>query len=329
MSNDRQYRTGLKTLAAATAMALSSGAVALDVPGPVVDREWLSANLGDDNLVVIDIRHPVDSAFVAPEWKKDEKTGEEYLARVGGHISGATVVDAKTIRAKRDIDGETVKKLIPDRESFERLMQSWGVDADDTIVIAPMGFGAGDMTNATRLYWQMKYYGEDDIAILDGGTSGWLAAGGEHSAEKRTAESGDWSASEEREEILATTQEVEAAQGSGVQIVDTRSPNQYMGVFTKSYVFDDGHIAGAKNYPTSLMSEAGMATNFLAAERYRKLMTRLGINPDSPAITTCNSGHLGSGGWFILHEILGNDNVALYDGSMHEWTLRGNKAVAF
>jgi|GEM_PF-3162347 len=28
-----------------------------------------------------------------------------------------------------------------------------------------------------------------------------------------------------------------------------------------------------------------------------------------------------SGGWFIQHELLGNKNVKLYDGSMHEWTL--------
>lgn len=38
-------------------------------------------------------------------------------------------------------------------------------------------------------------------------------------------------------------------------------------------------------------------------------------------IEFCNTGHLASNGWFVSHELLGNKEAKLYDGSMVEWTL--------
>lgn len=34
----------------------------------------------------------------------------------------------------------------------------------------------------------------------------------------------------------------------------------------------------------------------------------------------CNTGHLGSGTWFILREVMGHRQARLYDGSMAAWT---------
>ncbi len=317
----------LKALFAGAAMMASSSAMALDVPGPLVDSEWLASHLGDDDLVVLDVRHPTKSANVAPKYVKNDK-GERQLVRVGGRIAGALVIDGKEVRASREIDGETVKKMVPAKADFEKMMQSWGIDSDDAVVLSPMGFGGGEVTLATRLYWQMKYYGADNIAILNGGTSKWLAEGRDWETGMGSADAGDWTATAERDEILATTGETRDALSSGYQIMDTRAPSQYMGVYTKSYVYDEGHIAGAKNYPNDLLTEAGSGAEFLPAEDYRKMMASMGIDPSLPTITVCNSGNLASGGWFIMHEILGNDEAQLYDGSMHEWTLRGNKAVS-
>ena len=50
------------------------------------------------------------------------------------------------------------------------------------------------------------------------------------------------------------------------------------------------------------------------------MMRAKGLNPDVPTVTYCDSGHLSTGQWFIMHELLGNKNVKQYDGSMHEWT---------
>ncbi|MDH5396071.1 MAG: rhodanese-like domain-containing protein, partial [Gammaproteobacteria bacterium] len=53
----------------------------------------------------------------------------------------------------------------------------------------------------------------------------------------------------------------------------------------------------------------------------KSLFEQMGITTDKNSITYCNSGHLATGSWFVLSEILGNKNVKMYDGSMHQWTL--------
>jgi thiosulfate/3-mercaptopyruvate sulfurtransferase len=60
---------------------------------------------------------------------------------------------------------------------------------------------------------------------------------------------------------------------------------------------------------------------FPSVEELSKLYQAMHLQDAAPSIAYCNSGHLASGGWFIQHELLGNKNVKLYDGSMHEWTL--------
>ncbi|MDH3900241.1 MAG: rhodanese-like domain-containing protein [Gammaproteobacteria bacterium] len=109
--------------------------------------------------------------------------------------------------------------------------------------------------------------------------------------------------------------------GSIAWLVDTRAISQYLGTRKKSYVYDKGHIPGARSFPNELMNSAGMPARFLPADELRQLMQAMNIDTDADTITYCNSGHLASGGWFIMSELLGNKNVSVYDGSMHEWTL--------
>ena len=50
-----------------------------------------------------------------------------------------------------------------------------------------------DVNDGMRLYWQFKVYGEDNIAVLNGGTAGWIAAGREVSTAAVTPAAGNWS----------------------------------------------------------------------------------------------------------------------------------------
>ena len=96
----------------------------------------------------------------------------------------------------------------------------------------------------------------------------------------------------------------------------------------RDYVYDYGHLEGAQLYPTDLMfkNSAG-ALKFMSADTYRALFKGQGIDPQKDAITYCNSGHLASGPWFLMSEIMGNKRTRLYDGSMHEWTLEKRPVV--
>lgn len=300
-------------------------AVAANVPGPLVETGWLAKN--QNKVMILDIRNDVKSFTKKPVFKKDKKSGKQKLRKVGGHIPGAIMVKYKKLRAVRKIDGRKVIKMIPGKNTFEKMMQSWGINKDSAVVIVSKGRGDGDVTMATRLYWQMKYYGFDNMAILNGGMAQWLVDKRAVSIKASKAKKGNWLATAERNEIFATSQDVETAMKAKVQLVDTRPISFYLGTRRKkSYVFSDGHIPGAKLYPNELLTTK-MPAKFLKVSDSKSLFKQMGINPDKQAIAYCNSGNLATGSWFIMSELMGNKNVKMYDGSMHQWTLEKRKVT--
>lgn len=300
-------------------------AVAGSLPGPVVETDWLANN--KSNVVILDIRKDVKSFIKKPKYKKNKKTGKKKLAKVGGHIPGAILVNYKKLRAAKKIDGRKVVKMIVSKSAFEKLMQSSGVNKDSNVVIVSKGQDNGDMTMATRLYWQMKYYGHDNMAILNGGTAQWILDKRAINTKKSKAKKGNWLATAERKEILATSAEVEAAVKAKTQLVDTRPISLYLGTWRKkSYVFANGHIPGAKAFPNELLTTP-MPAKFLSVSKSKTLFEQMGINADKQSVAYCNSGHLATGSWFVMSELMGNKNVKMYDGSMHQWTLEKHDVI--
>ncbi|MCG6976795.1 MAG: hypothetical protein LJE56_10420 [Acidiferrobacterales bacterium] len=289
------------------------------LPGPLVETSWLAKNSG--SVVILDVRKDVKSFTAKPKYKRDKKTGKLKFAAVGGHIPGAVLVDYGKVRVDRKIDGRVVTRLVPDKARFEALMQGWGVNKDSAIVVVSKGESSGDVTNATRLYWQIKYFGHDNVAVLNGGTAQWILDRRKVSTEASKASTGNWVATTERKEILATSDDVAKAMKKGVQLVDTRDLVQYIGTYKKSYVYAKGHIPGAKNFPVDLVTSVSMPARFTSVSDFKKLTAAMNVNTGAETITYCNSGHLATGAWFLMSEVMGNNKVRMYDGSMHEWTL--------
>jgi thiosulfate/3-mercaptopyruvate sulfurtransferase len=290
-------------------------------PGPLVETDWLAKNR--DKVVILDVRKDVKSFTKKPVYKKDKKSGKSKLVRVGGHIPGALLVNYSKVRENRMVDGKKVTRMIPVKKDFENLMQKVGLNKDSSVVIVSKGESNGDMTMATRLYWQLKYYGQQNMAILNGGMAQWILDKHKVSTKAEKQNKGNWLATKEDNSIFASSEDVASAvKNNNAQLVDTRAVSLYLGTwYKKSYVYDKGHIKGAKNYPNELLTKPGLPARFISGKDTRALMDRLGIDTSARSITYCNSGHLASGSWFLMSEVLGNKNVKLYDGSMHEWTL--------
>lgn len=303
------------------ALLLSQLSIAMELPGPLISTDWLAKN--SDKVTILDIRNDTKSFTAKPVFHKDKKTNKKKLVKVGGHIPGALLVNYKKIRSNRIISGKEVTRMLPERRKFEELMQSIGLNKDAVVVIVSEGQGNGDMSMATRLYWQLKYYGQDNMAILDGGTAQWIIDNKPVNQKAGKSSKGNWQATAERTEILATSEDVSHAIASkDTQLMDTRMLSLYLGTWRKkSYVYSDGHIPGAKPFPNELLTQPTAPAKFISATQAKQLATTLGINTEGKIITYCNSGHLASGSWFLMSEVLGNKNVKLYDGSMHQWTL--------
>ena len=313
----QQYITALLVLVCLTA---SHAVSALQVPGPLVDTDWLEQHL--DEVRILDVREDIESFTRKAVLVRKRFTGDLRLRRPGAHIPGAVLVDFLNIRTSREIDGRNVRYMTPDKVEFEELMQSWGVNNDEPIVITNQGTGNGAVTMATRLYWQVKYFGHDNVAILDGGTASWLLEQKPASIETNVPQAGNWVAREERESLLANSDDVaRAITDENTELVDTRSLGFYLGMLRQPYVRKKGHIPNAKVFPNELLSSAGAPAYFSDPEELQQVAVALAINHRSNLITYCNSGQFASASWFVFHELMGNPNVRLYDGSMHQWAL--------
>ncbi|MDZ7663309.1 sulfurtransferase [Thiohalophilus sp.] len=294
-----------KLLSVATLLVgVVSAAHAAKVPGPLVSTDWLQNNLQD--VVILDVRKSHEGVKFVP---------------------GSVQVPWKQVRTNNQVDkdGETHDKLLPSKQAFETLMQERGVNNNSAVVIVTPGTGAGDVTWGTRLYWTLKYYGHDNMALLDGGAAKWTKEKRPLVPNARNPGKGNFTASAERRELLATSKDVAEALARGdTQLIDGRDEAQYLGLGRRPYVSAKGHIKGAINLQPYMLvlnpKNGAKSAPFHDAKTLKAVAQAKGISIDKPTITYCDSGHLSSGHWFVMSEILGNKNAAVYDGSMHAWT---------
>lgn len=290
-----QILAGLFCITATTALA--------EVPGPLVSTEWLAANSSD--VVLLDVRKATDTFMDV------------------GHIPGAILVNFGQINGTLEVDGVTLKQMAPQAADFSALMQASGVSNDSTVVITSGGDTTDQVTQATRLYWVLKYFGHDDVAILNGGTAQWLADEMAISDDFSDEVAGNYVAGAPHDEILATTAQVAAASADGTAaIFDARGLDQYIGLrYKQGFVLEAGHIPGAMLATGSIFQANSGPKVFEDTSKILAGLAALGAEGSS--IAYCNSGQFSSSLWFMMHELAGNNEARLYDGSMHAWTNTG------
>lgn len=317
-------KQGMATLAMGLITTLAQAGI---LPGPLVETDWLAQNA--EKVQIVEVRSNIKSFVAKPEISVDAK-GKKTVEEVGGHIPGSILANFKNVRTDRVINGKKVQYMIPEAAEFQKYARDTGVKAGKPIVLVPVGVEVADVDEALRVYWQFKVYGEDDVAVLNGGYMAWLLEGRPF-AQNNTAIPGDWTVKGDRTaQWFASSDDVQAAiQNKSATLVDARDAPTYHGLSKRDYVYDFGHLEGALLYPTDLMfKNTGGALKFMPADTYRALFKGQGIDPQKEAITYCNSGHLASGPWFLMSEVMGNKQTRLYDGSMHEWTLEKRQTVS-
>jgi len=313
---------------------LSATVSATQVPAPLVDTQWLRNNL--DKAVILDVRRDV---------KSFEKRGKQAGAvnpcgvarqksplKVAGHIPGAVLVPWNKVTAKRKVGGKTLKALVPAKSDFERLMQKSGVDNDSTLVITSKGEAIIHTALAARLFWTLKYFGFDNMALLDGGTAQWIKDKQKIEFGRSKAKKGDFKTTAERSEILASMEDVEKlTKGQGTdQLVDVRSPAEYLGLTASGKLAPSvkGHVASAKSFPISLYANSFGTATLYDKDRIKQVAALLKVDTEAPTVFMCSSGVMASLAWFVTYELMGNKNTRLYDGSMHEWSHNGKPVVS-
>ena len=261
----------------------------------LVSTEWLAEHLGDANIVVAEV---------------DEKP-DLYDT---GHIPGAV-----NLHWRNDLQDPIVRDLV-DQATFERLLGERGIGNETTVVLY------GDRNNwfAAYAYWYLKSYGHADVRILNGGRDLWIAEGREVTKDAPQVTPTTYKATPRDEEIRAYQRQVQDWLDSSAHVlVDVRSPAEFRGELIAPEGYEQegaqrpGHIPGAKGIPWS--TAANEDGTFKSAEELRELYGSQGVTADKQVVAYCRIGERSAHTWFVLHELLGYENVRNYDGSWTEW----------
>lgn len=267
---------------------------------PIVTAGWLHSQLTEKSALQIAI---VDCRFALT----DPDLGQEQYRTA--HILGSHYLDLN-----RDLSSPTRehggRHPLPDDRVLGEKLATMGID-DRTLVIA---YDDSRFAFAARLWWLLRYYGHDRVAVLDGGYRNWVAAGYPVTAElPQISRRGNFQPQPQPHRIVDIAG-VRAIQHSPAHaLIDSREPDRYLG---KTEPIDPvaGHIPGAVNYPwQDVSTPAGFA---LPIERQRNRWAAIlsGVEP----IVYCGSGVTACVNLLSL-EIAGIDRAKLYPGSWSDW----------
>jgi len=262
----------------------------------LVETQWVEDHLNDESVRIVEV-------------------DENPALYAESHIPGAIGFDWK-----RDLQDPVKRDFLGPKE-FALLMGERGISNDHTIVLY------GDRNNwfAAYTYWYFRYYGHDAVRLMNGPREKWIAENRATTRDLPNYDSASFSVSAADDAIRARREQVLEALGAGShRLVDVRSPQEFSGELIAMPGYEQegaqraGHIPGAKSVPwAQAVREDG---TFKPREELEELYTTKDVVAgDTPIIAYCRIGERSAHTWFVLHELLGRDDVRNYDGSWTEW----------
>jgi thiosulfate/3-mercaptopyruvate sulfurtransferase len=248
----------------------------------VVDAAWLEEHLGDEDLVVGDVRGP--------------------NAHTRGHIPGSRplVLGSPPPAA----DEETARALA---EEIALRLRRHGITGRERLVLVDRGDGVGAMPALQMA----ELAGHPNVAVLLGGMAGWQGELEEGTVELEPVREADL---EPNPRALPTRQELMERLGDEtLTILDVRTPDEYTGRRGSACDPRQGHIPGARLLELGeLFDGPGLPAS---PDRVRELV---GLPEGAEIVAYCHSGSRSALAALALRAA-GYD-ARNYPGSWHEWS---------
>ena len=260
---------------------------------PLVEPAWLLENLDKPDIRVLDL----------------QSSGGYRQA----HLPGAVHTDYGQWRVK---GRHGVPQMLPEKDYLDKLIGQLGIDNSTHVILAPVGAGASDMAVATRIYWTFKAMGHDNISILNGGLIAYSQMPGSHFVQEAHVPEAKQFKSRVREDYFPDAEEVKAALDRGVTFVDSRSYGEYIGKVGGGWGSRAGTIPGSILLTYDQLVVGGWVHDL---EKIKGIYQSKGVPLEGEQISFCHTGHRTSLSWFVSHELLGNQDARMYDGSTIEW----------
>lgn len=269
---------------------------------PLESADRLRERLGEPGLSVVDCR-----------WRLGEPgAGErDYFA---GHVPGAAFLDVDTDLAAPP--GEGGRHPLPSAEQFEAAARRAGIGADSRVLALDEAGEGG----AARLWWLLRHFGHERVAVLDGGMRAWRAAGGPLRAGPEHIPEGDFRARPpaDRPADTATAEELAGRLSDpALLLLDARTPERYRG---EREPVDPvaGRLPGAVNLHFGELAPNGA---FPPPEQLRARLEAAGAGAGRDAVAYCGSGVTATT-LVLATELAGLPRARLFPGSWSEWCAR-------
>jgi thiosulfate/3-mercaptopyruvate sulfurtransferase len=223
---------------------------------------------------------------------RDPARGRQlYLA---GHIPGAAFLDLAS-----DLSGDEGggRHPLPSADRFARAASTAGIGVGVFVVAHDDGGRAG----AARLWWLLRHFGHDDVAVLDGGIGAWSGPLREGPEDIAPA---SFSPNVRGDDTMSADELSSRLDDPSLLILDARAPERYRGEVEP---FDRiaGRIPGARNLPYTGVPP--VPDDVLAAP---ELVVYCGSG-----VTACID--------LLALSLAGRPDAKLYPGSWSDWSSRG------
>ncbi|MEM3676024.1 MAG: sulfurtransferase [Thermoplasmataceae archaeon] len=256
----------------------------------LVTPAWLKRNIDRKDLLVVDCRYRLtDTSF-------------GHNAYLQSHLPGAIFLDLNEDMSGR-IKKHGGRHPVPNKNEFIQLAEKIGL-CDDYTIVAYDDDGSG----AARLYWLLRYYGHNDIHILNGGINSWAREGLPLTRRQPDHRECDFTP-RIASNINISMRKVRDHLGK-IDLIDCRAERRYLGL-EEPIDRKAGHIPGARNlfYQNLLAPD----NSFRPLEELHSILSQVSEKP----VFYCGSG-VTSCVAFVAAMIIGK-NPVLYAGSWSDW----------
>lgn len=261
----------------------------------LVDTNWLAEHLSDPDLRIVEV-----------DW--DGRADYQQ-----GHLPGAVGWNWKTAL------WDPFERQFPTDVEFAARLGAAGIARMTTVVIygVPVQFG-------TYAWWVLKLFGHPDVRILDGGKEKWRREGRPLEIGEPEFPVVEYGTPERKHDLRAGRADVLASiDDPDTVILDHRSHEEYSGqrvglpgkpdVGAERY----GRIPSAAHLPFDALLNDD--TTFKSAEAIQAILAEHVDGPDVSIISYCRLAHRATLASFAMTELLGYNDVRVYDGSWTEW----------
>lgn len=287
--------------------SISSDTLSLNTR-PLVDTDWLQDHLDDADLRVFDCT-VIATVNQAPDARLPFSFASGRARFDEGHVPGAGFLDL--IADLSDPDSE-LPFTRPSAARFAEAAGNAGIGDGTRVVL----YATSEPIWAARVWWLLRSFGFDRAAVLDGGWAKWANEGRAVSRRASAYPPARFTPARQERLFADRDQVLAGLADPAVCTLNALPPMVFAG--TGGPVFGrKGRIAGSVNVPFASLHDPHDGT-YLPADELRRRFAAAGVPDAKRVVTYCGSGIAASDAALAL-ALIGQDDVAVYDGSMSEW----------